>query len=72
MEKIVIKDEFIKLGQAMKLTGFVDSGLDAKICIQAGEVRVNGEVCMQRGKKLYHGNTFSFHGEEAVIVSNIE
>lgn len=70
MEKITIKDEFIKLGQAMKLAGFVDSGLDAKICIQGGKVKVNGEVCLQRGKKLYDKDIFSFESKEAVISSD--
>ena len=51
MEKIIIKDEFIKLGQALKLAGLVDSGVDAKIKINDGFVKVNGEVEYQRGKK---------------------
>lgn len=71
MEKITINDTFIKLGQAMKLAGLVDSGLDAKICIQDGEVKVNGEVSLQRGKKLYDGDTFSFNGKEVVVASNV-
>lgn len=71
MEKITIKDEFIKLGQAMKLAGFVDSGLDAKIRIQEGAVKVNGEICLQRGKKLYDKDTFSFDGKEAVVSSDV-
>lgn len=71
MEKITINDTFIKLGQAMKLAGLVDSGLDAKICIQDGKVKVNGEVSLQRGKKLYDGDTFSFRGKEVVVVSNV-
>ena len=44
MDSIYIKDEFIKLGQAMKLAGLIDSGLEAKIVIQNGAVKVNGEV----------------------------
>ena len=44
METIHIRDEFIKLGQAMKLAGLVDSGVDAKLLIQDGQVRVNGET----------------------------
>ena len=52
MEKIVLKGEFIKLGQALKAVGFVDSGVEAKIAIQDGKVKVNGEIEYQRGKKL--------------------
>ena len=52
MEAIKIKDEFIKLGQLLKLAGFCDSGVDAKFVIQDGLVKVNGEVETQRGKKF--------------------
>ena len=62
MEYITIKDEFIKLGQALKLAGLVGSGIDAKMVIQNGEVKVNGEVDERRGKKLYPGDTFEFEG----------
>ena len=67
MKKIVIKDDFIKLGQAMKLAGLVDSGLDAKIVIQNGEVMVNGEIDTRRGKKLVKGDTFSYKGETVTV-----
>ena len=50
MEEIRIRDEFIKLGQALKLAGLVDSGVDAKYVIQEGYVKVNGETETQRGK----------------------
>ena len=53
--EIKLKDEFIKLGQALKAAGLVDSGVVAKIVIQDGEVLVNGEVETRRGKKLYGG-----------------
>ena len=53
MEKVIIRDDFIKLGQAMKLAGMVGSGVDAKMLIQDGQVEVNGEVEYQRGKKLH-------------------
>ena len=53
--EIKLKDEFIKLGQALKAAGLVDSGVVAKIVIQDGEVLVNGEVETRRGKKLYCG-----------------
>ena len=60
-------DEFIKLGQALKLAGMVGSGVEAKVVIQDGQVLVNGEVELQRGKKLHPGDIFSFNGEEAQI-----
>ena len=52
MESIHLKDEFIKLGQALKLAGLVGSGVDAKFVIQDGLVKVNGEVETQRGKNF--------------------
>ena len=61
MIEIVLREEFIKLGQALKAAGFVDSGVEAKIVIQDGEVKVNGEVCMQRGKKLRSGDKVDFN-----------
>lgn len=67
MQTIKIKDEFIKLGQALKLAGLVDSGLEAKEVIQAGEVLVNGEVDTRRGKKLVPGDTFSYQGKTVKV-----
>ena len=55
METIKIRDEFIKLGQALKAAGLVESGVEAKIVIQNGEVLVNGRPELQRGKKLTGG-----------------
>ena len=63
METIHLKDEFLKLGQALKLAGLVGSGVDAKFVIQDGLVKVNGEVETQRGKKLYPGDTVSYNGK---------
>lgn len=60
--EITIKDEYIKLGQALKLVGLVGSGVDAKFVIQDGQVKVNGEVDTRRGKKLYSGDNFEFAG----------
>ena len=68
MEIIQLKEEFIKLGQALKAVGFVSSGLEAKIVIKEGQVLVNGEVEYQRGKKLYEGDMVSFNGETIKIV----
>ena len=64
MEVIKIREdeEFIKLGQAMKKAGLVGSGVDAKIIIQDGNVKVNGEVDTRRGKKLYDGDVFEYEG----------
>ena len=67
MEKVIIRDDFIKLGQAMKLAGMVGSGVDAKMLIQDGQVEVNGEVESQRGKKLHEGDVITFNGESVQI-----
>ena len=67
MKEVFIKDEFIKLGQAMKLAGAVGSGIDAKMLIQDGEVTVNDEVEFRRGRKLYKDDIFSYEGEEYII-----
>ena len=67
MQKVYIRDEFIKLGQALKLAGLVDSGLDAKYVIQEGEVTLNGVVETQRGKKCVPGDIISFEGNSFVI-----
>ena len=69
--KIRQEDEFIKLGQAIKAAGLVESGVEAKIVIQDGEVYVNGEVETQRGKKLTGGEIISYKGEEIKIVRQI-
>ena len=71
MEEVIIKDEFIKLGQAMKLAGAVGSGLDAKVLIQDGEVTVNDEVELRRGRKLYRDDIFSYEGKEYIIKNQI-
>ncbi|MFP3155603.1 RNA-binding S4 domain-containing protein [Lachnospiraceae bacterium ZAX-1] len=63
MEIIKVRDDFIKLGQALKAAGFVDSGLTAKLVIQDGLVKVNGKIQLQRGKKLYNGDIVSFEEE---------
>ena len=49
--ELKLRDEFIKLGQALKAAGFVDSGVEAKLVILDGQVKVNGETEYQRGKK---------------------
>ncbi len=67
MGKVLIKDEYIKLGQALKLAGMVGSGVEAKECILEGLVTVNGEIELRRGKKLVPGDKILFEGEEVVI-----
>ena len=68
MQEIKLRDEFIKLGQALKKAGLVESGVDAKFFIQDGQVKLNGETELQRGKKLYNGDVVSFNGETIQIV----
>ena len=65
--EIKLKDEFIKLGQALKAAGLVESGVEAKEVIQEGLVMVNGEVDTRRGRKLYAGDQVVFDGEEIKI-----
>ncbi len=67
MEKIKIKEDFIRLDSALKLASAVQTGGHAKIIIQNGEVAVNGEICLMRGKKLREGDIFSFEGNDFVI-----
>lgn len=70
MDTITIRDEFIKLGQALKLAGLVESGVMAKEVILDGLVTVNGEVELKRGKKLYPGDVFSLEGEEVTVTKS--
>ena len=67
METFYLKDDFIKLGQALKAAGFVESGVDAKFVIQDGLVKVNGEVDDRRGRKLYDGDIVEFEGNQLKI-----
>ena len=71
MEKITVNlregDDFIKLGQAMKKAGLEESGVDAKVDIQNGLVKVNGEVETRRGRKLYDGDTVEYENVQVQI-----
>lgn len=62
METISITTEFIRLQDLMKLASLTATGGEAKIRIQAGEVSVNGSVCLQRGRKLREGDVVAFAG----------
>ncbi len=63
-----IRDEHIKLGQLLKCAGLVENGAMAKIIIQDGEVKVNGEVCTMRGKKMYKGDSAEYNGNTVKVV----
>ena len=69
METIKLRetDDFIKLGQALKKAGLEGSGVDAKMDIQSGLVKVNGEVEERRGRKLYDGDVFEFNGMQVKV-----
>lgn len=67
METIKLREDYIKLGQALKASGLVGSGVDAKFVIQDGLVKVNGATELQRGKKLYDGDLVEYNGESVKI-----
>lgn len=67
MQTIHLKDDFIKLGQALKAAGLVESGVDAKFAVQDGLVKVNGEVDTRRGRKLVAGDEVTYNGETVKI-----
>ncbi len=69
MEEIKIKDEFIKLGQALKLAGFAGSGVDAKFMIEDGMVSVNGETEYRRGRKVRPGDVIELEGNQVKVSS---
>ena len=67
METITITTEFIRLQDLMKLADLVSSGGEAKVLIQDGQVTVNGETCLQRGKKLRPGDVVRFDGRACTV-----
>ena len=69
---IHIRDEFIKLGQAMKLADLVSDGVEAKYVISNGLVKVNGEVDTRRGRKLYVGDMISYNGQDVQVEGESE
>ena len=68
METIKLREDYIKLGQALKAAGFVESGVDAKYAIEDGLVSVNGETAYQRGKKLVDGDVVAYQGQTIKII----
>lgn len=66
--EIKIRDEFIKLGQALKLAGVVEDGVEAKYAIQDGLVQVNGEVDQRRGRKVYEGDVITFEDQQIKVI----
>ena len=68
MKEIKLREDYIKLGQALKAVGLVSSGIEAKIVITEGEVLVNGEQELRRGRKLYDGDTVLFQEEEIKVI----
>ena len=69
MREIRIRDEFIKLGQALKLAGIADTGADAKLLVEEGGASVNGEVDTRRGRKLRDGDVVTAGGESFTVRS---
>ena len=69
MKEIFIKDEFIRLDSALKYVGLVGAGGQAKIIIQEGLVKVNDNICTQRGKKLHSGDKIEFE-EKIFVIKN--
>ena len=67
MEIIKLREDYIKLGQALKAAGLVETGVDAKLVIQDGLVKVNGQIETQRGKKLVAGDLVEFDGQQIKI-----
>lgn len=68
MKELHLKGEYITLGQLLKAESLVSDGVEAKIRIQSGEVKVNGEVDTRRGRKLHVGDIVEFDGTEIKVV----
>lgn len=71
MKKVFLRDDYIKLGQALKAAGAVESGVDAKFAVQDGLVKVNGHVETQRGRKLVAGDLVEYEGESIKIEKQV-
>ena len=72
MEKIAISTEYIKLDALLKFAGVSDTGGDAKLAIQQGDVTVNGEICTQRGRKIRPGDVVKRPGCVLTVVNNAD
>ena len=70
METITINEEFIRLDNLMKFSGMCNSGGRAKYLIQNGEVKLNGEVCTMRGKKIRPGDKIEFQNRVIEVTTN--
>jgi ribosome-associated protein len=66
--ELKLREEYIKLGQALKAVGLAGSGVDAKFFISDGQVKVNGSTELQRGKKLYSGDIVEFDNNKIKII----
>ena len=66
-EIVTIDSEFIRLDALLKLGGAVETGGQAKLVIQGGQVLVNGELCTMRGKKMRPGDNAQYNGMEYVV-----
>ena len=67
MQKILIHTEFIKLDALLKFAGLCETGGEAKELVQGGAVKVNGEVCTMRGKKIRPGAVVAFNGQMLTV-----
>ena len=67
MQKILIHTEFIKLDALLKFAGLCETGGEAKELVQGGAVKVNGEVCTMRGKKIRPGDVVAFNGQMLTV-----
>jgi len=65
--EVTIRDDFIKLGQVLKLASVVQDGVEAKYVIKEGKVKVNGKVDLRRGRKIYPGDVVSFGDAEIIV-----
>ena len=68
MKELILKSEYIKLGQAWKAADLVSDGAEAKMVVQEGKVKVNDAVDTRRGRKLTAGDVVAYNGSEIIII----
>lgn len=68
MKELILKSEYIKLGQALKAADLVSDGAEAKMVVQEGKVKVNDAVDTRRGRKLMAGDVVAYNGSEIIII----